>query len=61
MADDPADRIEQALARIEAASAAKSYALERMQQRHARLRTRIEDTVASLDTLIARESEDETD
>jgi phage shock protein A len=61
MAADPADRIENALARIEAAAAAKSFALERIQQRHARLRTRIEDTVATLDTLIARESADGDD
>ncbi|RYG37100.1 MAG: hypothetical protein EON93_04165 [Burkholderiales bacterium] len=58
---DPADRIESALARIEAAAAAKSYALDRIQQRHAKLRTRVEDTVATLDALIARESEDEGD
>lgn len=58
MAADPADRIENALARIEAAAAAKSYALDRIQQRHARLRARIEDAVASLDTLIAAESAD---
>ena len=57
MTADPADRIENALARIEAAAAAKSFALDRIQQRHVRLRTRIEETVASLDTLIARESE----
>ena len=61
MAVDPADRIESALARIEAAAAVKSYALDRIQQRHAKLRARVEDTVASLDTLIARESADEED
>ncbi|RYD50403.1 MAG: hypothetical protein EOP60_11775 [Sphingomonadales bacterium] len=59
MAADPADRIESALARIEAAAAAKSYALDRVQQRHAKLRTRIEDTVAALDALIAHEAEGE--
>jgi phage shock protein A len=58
MAADPAQRIENALARIEAAGAAKSYALERIEQRHAKLRGRIEDAVASLDTLIAREPAD---
>ena len=61
MPADPADRIENALARIEAAGAAKSFALERIQQRHTRLRARIEDAVASLDTLIAREPETEDD
>ena len=55
MASDPADRIEQALARIEAAGAAKSYALDRLSQRHTRLRARIEEAVASLDTMIAGE------
>ncbi|WP_066794744.1 hypothetical protein [Sphingomonas soli] len=59
MSVDPADRIENALARIEAAAAAKSFALERIQLRHDRLRGRIEATVAALDGLIARESEDE--
>ncbi|WP_294094014.1 hypothetical protein [Sphingomonas sp.] len=58
MAADPADRIENALARIEAAAAAKSYSLDRIEQRHARLRARIEDAVASLDTLIAAEAAD---
>ena len=61
MVTDPADRIENALARIEAAAAAKSYALERIQQRHARLRTRIEDIVGSLDTMIAHEEADGED
>jgi len=56
MVSNPADRIEQALVRIEAAGAAKSYALDRLGQRHARLRSRIEQAVASLDTMIARET-----
>ncbi|MES2988326.1 MAG: hypothetical protein V4808_10515 [Pseudomonadota bacterium] len=55
---DPADRIENALARIEAAAAAKAYALERIEQRHAKLRAHIEGAVASLDTLITREPAD---
>lgn len=58
MAADPAHRIENALARIEAAAAAKSYALDRIEQRHAKLRAHIEGAVASLDTLIAREPAD---
>lgn len=56
MADDPQDRIEQALNRIEAAGRARAYASERLARRHAILRQRIEEAVASLDTLIARET-----
>lgn len=56
MADTPSDRIERALARIETAAVARAYATERLARRHAVLRQRIEDAVASLDTLIARES-----
>ena len=58
---DTADRIEQALTRIEAAARARAFATERLAQRHARLRARIEDAVVSLDSLIAREkpAEDE--
>jgi len=54
MADTPADRIEQALARIEAAASKRAYATERLARRHAVLRQRIEEAVASLDALIAR-------
>jgi phage shock protein A len=57
----PADRIEQALARIEKAAAARAYASERLAQRHAKLRTRIADAVTSLDALIARESRPDAD
>ena len=56
MAADPANRIEQALARIEAAGAARSFALDRLEQRHAKLRTRIEEAITSLDMLVARET-----
>jgi len=48
MAESPAERIEQALARIEAAA--------RLATRHAKLRARIEEAVTSLDALIARET-----
>ena len=58
MAADPADRIETALARIETAAAAKSYALERALRRHAKLRAHIEDALVSLDALGARERAD---
>ncbi|WP_448664338.1 hypothetical protein ACG3SL_06600 [Sphingomonas sp. CJ20] len=56
MAGTPETRIEQALARIEAAAAARAYATERLARRHAKLRARIEDAVVSLDALIAREA-----
>ncbi|MDV3456804.1 hypothetical protein RZN05_07390 [Sphingomonas sp. HF-S4] len=56
MAVSPEDRIEQALARIETAAAARAYASARLATRHAKLRARIEDAVTSLDALIARES-----
>ena len=55
MADTPPDRIEKALARIEAAAAARAYTVERLNHRHTALREKIEDAVASLDALIARE------
>lgn len=58
MADAPPDRIEKALARIEAAAAARAYSVERLSRRHAVLREKIEDAVASLDALIARERAD---
>jgi hypothetical protein len=61
MADTAADRIEQALARIEVAASARAYATERLARRHAKLRARIEDAVASLDALIARETEERSD
>jgi hypothetical protein len=56
MAETSADRIEQALARIEAAAARRAYATERLARRHAKLRARIQDAVTSLDALIARET-----
>ncbi|MDP5278373.1 hypothetical protein Q9Q95_05510 [Sphingomonas sp. DG1-23] len=57
MAPSPEDRIEQALARIETAAAARAYATARLARRHSKLRARIEEAVASLDVLIARESQ----
>ena len=56
MADASADRIEQALARIEAAAAARAYASDRLARRHAKLRARIQEAVGSLDALMARET-----
>jgi hypothetical protein len=61
MAASSAERIEQALSRIEAAATARAFATERLAQRHAVLRERIQDAVASLDALIARESRGESD
>lgn len=55
---NPEIRIEQALARIEAASRNRVLASEKLATRHARLRARIEEAVASLDALIAGESKD---
>lgn len=56
MVDTSAARIEQALARIEAAARARAYATERLARRHTVLRQRIEEAVTSLDALIAREA-----
>jgi hypothetical protein len=56
MAESPEDRIEQALARIETAAAARAYGNARLARRHAKLRARIEEAVTSLDALIVRES-----
>ncbi len=53
---EPSERIEAALARIEAAAAARAYATERLTHRHAALREKIQDAVSALDTLIAREA-----
>ncbi|ATY31287.1 hypothetical protein [Sphingomonas psychrotolerans] len=61
MAASPEDRIEQALARIETAAAARAYATARLASRHTKLRSRIEEAVASLDVLIARESQSVAD
>ena len=55
MAETPNDRIERALARIEAAATSRAYNVERLARRHAKLRERIAEAMASLDTLIARE------
>lgn len=54
---EPSARIEAALARIEAAAAARAYATERLTHRHAALRDKIQDAVAALDTLIEQQAE----
>ncbi|MCD2323778.1 hypothetical protein LQ953_07080 [Sphingomonas sp. IC-56] len=56
MPETPADRIEQALARIEAAATARTHAEQRLRLRHARLRAKVEDALVSMDALLARES-----
>jgi len=48
-------RIEEALARIEAAAASRAYGAEQLARRHFLLREKIESAVASLDALIANE------
>lgn len=60
MADSRADRIEQALARIEAAATARAYASARLARRHAVLRERMEEAVAAIDALIASSATDDT-
>jgi hypothetical protein len=53
-APDPATRIEAALARIEAAIAARGKAAEALARRHAALKNRMTDAVKALDDVIAR-------
>ena len=51
------DRIDRALARIEAAATARTAANTALIRRHETLRTRMAEAVAALDAVIARESE----
>jgi hypothetical protein len=51
------DRIDRALARIEAAAAARTAANTALTRRHETLRTRMAEAVAALDAVIARESD----
>lgn len=48
------DRIDRAIARIEAVLAERARATEEALQRHATLRARMEEAVAALDDVIAR-------
>ena len=48
-------RIEAAVARIERATATRAYSTDSLARRHAALRQRMEEAVAVLDELIARE------
>lgn len=57
--DRPArDRIERALARIEAAAANRAFDAEKLERRHAALRDTVQTAIATLDELIAREEQD---
>ncbi|MDQ2893302.1 MAG: hypothetical protein M3R64_09490 [Pseudomonadota bacterium] len=56
-ATNPAtDRIDDAIARIEAAIDTRATAAERLSHRHAALKARMAEAVAALDEVIARES-----
>ena len=52
------DRIERALTRIEAAAARRAFDAERLEHRHAALRSKVEGAIVALDALIAQEGED---
>ncbi len=49
------DRIERALARIEAAAAKRAFDADALQRRHTKLRERVEDAIDALDSLIERQ------
>lgn len=51
------DRIDRALARIEAAAAARTASNVALVHRHETLRTRMAEAVAALDAVIAREAD----
>jgi hypothetical protein len=53
------DRIDRAIARIETAMAGRARATEILARRHAKLRTRMEEAIAALDQIIAREGDAE--
>ena len=55
---EPSERIEAALARIEAAAAARAYDNDRLATRHTALREKVQDAVAALDALIASQAAD---
>ena len=57
MADTPAatDRIDDAIARIEAAIDARAHDAEQLTRRHAALKARMAEAVTALDEVIARE------
>jgi hypothetical protein len=50
-------RIEAAVARIEKAAVSRAFVADSLARRHATLRARMEEAVAALDELIAREGQ----
>ncbi|MDE0879465.1 MAG: hypothetical protein OSB00_12510 [Sphingomonas bacterium] len=50
------DRIDSAIARIEAAIDARAHDAEKLSRRHAALKARMAEAVSALDEVIARES-----
>ena len=50
------DRIERAIARIEAAAARRAFDADALQRRHATLRERVEDAIEALDALIEKQA-----
>lgn len=50
------ERIERALARIEAAAAKRAFDADALRRRHMALRTKVEAAIESLDSLIEREA-----
>lgn len=58
-AESPAlERIERALARIEAAAAKRAFDADALQRRHATLREKVEDAIEALDALIEKQAAD---
>lgn len=51
------DRIERALARIEAAATRRAFDADALARRHAALREKVEDAIDALDSLIARQDD----
>lgn len=54
--DTSLERIERALARIEAAAQRRAFAADSIERRHERLRAKVTEAVTALDALIAREA-----
>lgn len=52
------DRIERAIARIEAAAAKRAFDADALQRRHATLRERVEQAIEALDALIEKQAAD---
>ncbi len=50
------DRIERAIARIEAAAAKRAFDADALHRRHATLREKVEDAIEALDALIEKQA-----